>query len=433
LTRQQFDARLTMNKTILGTVLVLVCGFCASTKLLAQQTPLTQTSSPWQKQLDRGLRVTGVHPNSPAATAGIRPMDVITKYGDFDIVDDAGFYAAKDHYEQAGRPIVEIVVWRVGYRWTANVRSGWLGIDAVDNDQVSEAFWKYMTRINTMRSLAEYMHDREFRGQFLEPPASILADANALLDSAERQGKLTSAQLQLYRIYMILDEASPEEQIRQAELLENFIATQPLSYVNFVGYERFFKDKRYRAAIPCFLEYLKTSPDDVNVRLNLGFAYWHVSMYKEAIRAVDYVFDHNLSLSDYGRNVAYTVKAGAALGLKDYKNSVKFGQVAFELQPKFYTISMVQLAAAQMGDVTTVDNCTQLFRDTLPARYADFKLQIEAVRAYALTKANRRAEAIQVVQGWRNLDIAHGRVVGYWRGVPDGMDVANNWADLMKN
>jgi hypothetical protein len=41
------------------------------------------------------------------------------------------------------------------------------------------------------------------------------------------------------------------------------------------------------------------------------------------------------------------------------------------------------------------------------------------------------AEALQVVQSWKHLDIADGRIVGYWRGVPDGMDVANNSAALI--
>ena len=420
-----------MKKILTGAILFSICFVCGI--LFAKQTPLKQTSTDWEKQPERGLRVTGVHPNSPASGAGVRPMDVITKYGSFEILDDAGFFAAKDNYERAGNPTVEIVVWRAGHSWKAEVRSGWLGIDSVDNDQVSEAFWKYMTQINTMRELAEYTHDREFRGQFMQPPTQILDDAKALLDSAERQGKLTPAQLQLYRIYLILDEASSEDQAQQAALLENFIASQPLSYVRFVGDDKFFKDKRYRPAIRCFIEHLKTSPDDVSVRLNLGFAYRQIGMYKEAASAADYVFDHKLAMSDYGLHVAYSVKAGAGLGLKDYETSIKFGQMAFVLRPQVYTISLAELAAAETGDVTTVDKCIQLFKDALPAKYVDFKLQMDAVRVYALTKANRRAEALQVVQSWKHLDIAHGRIVGYWRGVPDGMDVANNWADLMKS
>jgi len=420
-----------MKKILTGAILFSICFLGGM--LFAKQTPLKQTSTDWEKQPERGLRVTGVHPNSPASGAGIRPMDVITKYGGFEILDDAGFWAAKDNSERAGNRTVEIAVWRAGHSWTAEVRAGWLGIDSVDNDQVSEAFWKYMTQINTMRQLAEYTHDREFRGQFMQPPTQILNDATALLDSAERQGKLTPAQLQLYRIYLILDEASSEDQAQQAALLESFIASQPLSYVRFVGDEKFFKDKRYRPAIRCFIEHLKTSPDDVSVRLNLGFAYRQIGMYKEAASAADYVFDHKLAMSDYGLHVAYSVKAGAALGLKDYETSIKFGQMAFVLRPQVYTISLAELAAAQIGDVSTVDKCIQSFKDALPAKYVDFKLQMDAVRVYALTKANRRAEALQVVQSWKHLDIAQGRIVGYWRGVPDGMDVANNWADLMKS
>jgi len=421
-----------MTKTVFYSTIVLAFFLSGCSALSGQTTQLSQATAPWGGAPERGLRVTYVFPKSPAEAAGIHPMDVITKYGDFDVIDDAGFFAAKNHYDKPIPSTVEIVVFRGGYRMSAKVQTGWLGINSIDNDKVSQEFMRLMTRINTMREIPEYMHDREFKGQFVEGPAKILEKAKALIDEAERNQTLTPAQVQLYRIYMILDEASPEDQKRQADLLREFIASQPFNYVHMVGSDKFFKDKRYRAAIACFKEYLKRESGDVSIRLNMGFAYQRIGMYKEAAAATDYVLQH-LNVSEYGEYVAYTTKAGAALGLKDYRNSIRFAEKSFSLDPKFYPMSIALLGAAQMGDLVAFDRSIQQFQEALPAKYIEMKLETDAVKAFALVKANQRDEARKLVRGWKDLDRAEGKVIGYWRDVPDGMDVANNWANLMKN
>ena len=231
---------------------------------------------------------------------------------------------------------------------------------------------------------------------------------------------------------MILDDASTEDQQRQEDLLQQLIASQPENYIEYLGSDKFFKGKRYRAAIACFKEYLKKSSDDVSIRLNLGFAYNEIGMYSEANSAADYVFEHKLGLTDYGRNVAYTVKAKAALGLKDYGATIRYANQAFSVEPTYYTISLAQLAAAETGDLTLLDELTWQFQKTLPQKYSQLKVQSDAVKAYALMKANKRDAARKIVQAWQPQDNAEGKVVDYWRIVPHAENVAKAVGELMK-
>ena len=75
----------------------------------------------------------------------------------------------------------------------------------------------------------------------------------------------------------------------------------------------------------------------------------------------------------------------------------------------------------------------QTLQEVLPAKYVEKKLQIDAVDAYFMVKNNHRDAARKLVRMWKDLDRAEGKVIGYWRTIPDGMDVARNWADLMQN
>lgn len=380
-----------------------------------------------------GLFVTKFFPNSPAEAVGIRTMDLIVKYGEYPIVDDAGYFAARNHYSDSGAESVDLVVQRGLQMRTVTVPTGWLGVDTIENDELSKNFSSLMNRINAMREIPEYMHDREFKGQFTEGPTKILEKAKALVDQAEREGKWTPAQALRARIYMVLDEASPEDQKQQAELLSQFFKTQPSNYVFMVGHDRFFRDKRYLAAIACFNHHLKSSPSDVSTRLNLAVAYNAVEMYNEAEAAVEYVFAHNLGLSEKGQHVAYSARARAALGRKDYSNSIQFAEKAFAIEQRFGSLMLMELAAAQMGDRARFEHVMKKLQEVMPAKFIENKLELDAVDAYSLVKANQRETARKVVRMWRDLDRAEGKVTGFWRHFPDGMDVARNWAELMQN
>ena len=420
-----------MNKLLIAALLSV--GFLSGcSSLLARTSPLSPSQRTGEPPPQRGLKITQVFHNSPAESAGLHTMDVITKYGDFEIVDDVGFFAAKNHYEAAHTPTVEIVVWRGLTRMSAQVRSGWLGVDSQEYDKTSQEFMSLMREINSMRELPQYLIDQGIY-KFNGTEAQDLLKARELIDQGERDGTLTPAQVLVDRIYMILDDAPAEDQQRLEDLLHQLIASQPQNYIQMLGNDRFFKDKRYRAAIACFKEHLKTSSDDVSARLNLGVAYNKLAMYNEANGAAEYVFEHKLELSDYGQSVAYQVKATASLGLRDYGAGIKYAKKAFTIEPRFYPVSLIQLAAAEMGDLRLLEATTQQFRRASPEEYEKMLIYSEAVKAYALKKANQTDSARRIVQPWRNNDGAEGKVIDYWRIVPNGAGVSKTFGELMKS
>ncbi|MCM3870844.1 MAG: hypothetical protein ND895_09155, partial [Pyrinomonadaceae bacterium] len=402
--------------------------------MLARPSQLSTSQGTPGTPPERALAVFRVFPDSPAAAAGIKTMDLISQYGDDQIGDDAGFFAARNRYEKSFTSTVEIVVWRGTLRMTVKVPTGWLGVSTIENDAVSRKFSALMMRLNAFQQVPEYRHnDMEFKAQFEGGPAKLLEEAKALIDQAEREGTLTPAQILVDRIYMTLDDAPEEDQRRQSELLKELIATQPVNYIHMLGSDKFFSNKRYRAAIECYKHYLKTSRDDVSIGLDLGVAYNEVGMYDKAEAAADYVFDHKLGLSQFGRRIGYEVKAVAALGRKDYRKSIQFAEKAFASSPDPYDLMLIQVAAAQMGDIEKLEEANQNFQQVLPAKYDGMKLQIDAVEAYGLVKNNQRDAARKLVSRWKDTDRAEGKVIAFFKKVPDGMDVSRNWADLMKN
>lgn len=399
-----------------------------STPIPSNLWPIIQGSNPAVP----GLFVTSVAPGSLAESVGIQPMDIIIKYGDYTIVDDAGFFNARNYYDKSNAEDVQVTLRRGLTDRTVTVPPISLGITMIENDEISQQFRPLMGRINAMREIPEYMHDREFKGQFVEGPTKILEKATVLIDQAERDGKWTASQAQVARIYTILDEASPEDQAKQAELLRQLMKSQPANYILHLGYERFFRDKRFRAAIACFNHYLSTSPNEVSARLNLAVAYNKVGMYVEAESAAKYAFAHNLELSDHGHVVAYDALSVSAMGRRDYSNSIQYAEKALAIQQKLGWLMAIQLAAAQMGDRQRFEQAVQKLQELMPARYIEYKLEIDAVDAYSLVKNNQRDAARKLVRMWKDLDRAEGKVIGYWRNFPDGMDVARNWAQLMQ-
>ena len=419
-------------KKLLVLALLSVGFLSGCSSLLLARTSLSSSQQTGQSPPKRGLQITQVFPDSPAETAGLHTMDVISTYGEFEIVDDATFFAAKNHYQEKHIPTVEIVVWRGLTRMSAQVRSGWLGVSSKDYDKTSQEFMSLMMDINAQREAPQYLIDRgvfKFEGT----QEQDLSKAKALIDQAERDGTLTPAQILLYRIYMILDDAPAEDQERLEDLLRELIASQPPNYIEMLGSDKFFKDKRYRAAIACFKEHLKTSTDDVSIRLNLGVAYNKLAMYNEANSAADYVFEHKLGLSEYGQSVGYQVKATASMGLKDYGTGIEYAKKAFTIEPRFYPVSLIQLAAAETGDLQLLEATAQQFRRTAPEEYEKMLIYSDAVKAYALNRGNQAVAARKIVKRWGDLESAEGKVINYWRVVPHGTEVSRTFGELMKS
>jgi tetratricopeptide (TPR) repeat protein len=415
-------------------VTLLSAGLSVGCSLMfARTSPLSAKRQTGKSQRPtRGLQITQVFPNSPAERAGLHNTDLITKYGEFEIVDNAGFFAAKNHYKEAHIPTVEIVVWRGLNLMSAQVPSGWVGVDASEYDNTSKAFMSLMREIEVMHALPPNFIDRG-KYKFQGTEAQVLLKAKELIDQGEREGTLTPAQVLVDRIYMILDDAPAKDQQRLEVLLKELITNQPKNYIEMLGSDSFFKDGHYRAAIACFKEHLKMSSDDVSIRLNLGFAYNKLAMYTEANNAADYVFEHKLELSEYGRLVAYQVKATASLGLKDYRSTIEYAKKGFSIEPGFYLISLIQLAAAERVDLKLLEEATQQLKTGAPADYEKMKVCSDAVNAYGLNKAKQTQAARDILQAWRKVDGAEGKVIDYWRTVPNGSDVSRTFGELMKS
>jgi tetratricopeptide (TPR) repeat protein len=185
-------------------------------------------------------------------------------------------------------------------------------------------------KLDAQRQIPEYQRDREFKDSYI-PPEKIVAEAKVIIDQAERELTLTPNQIRVARINFILDDASPEDLKQQSELLADLIATQPASYLQVLGNDHFFPNRHFRPAIECLKRYLEVKPDDVSIRLNLGFAYCQLGMFREAEAVADYVHDHALGLSERGQVVLYGLKAIGTLSRGDYRTTIALSEKAFEL------------------------------------------------------------------------------------------------------
>jgi tetratricopeptide (TPR) repeat protein len=407
-------------------MLFLLSLICATTCSLAT----AQAEMPNQEAPpSRGLRVLRFDEGSEAERIGMQSMDLLARMGDFPVTDESTFFRAKEAYSRSTKPF-EIVYWRGRQRMTATVRSSTLGIYFNEYSGLVYELEARIKHVTLLREIPEYERDVEFKNQFKVPLETQLDEVRSFLDRAEQQGTLSPSQILVARISLIFDDASPEEIKKQSEMVGHFIATEPARYVYYAGEKRFFENKHYRPAIQCFKKYLEVDPDDVSVRLNLGFAAYHLGMWDEAEAAADYVLKDPESVSEYGSLVAYQVKAMGALGRKDYETAIRFAEKAFALNQKSFDITLVQIAAAQSGNLEKVREATASFQKVDPKRYDELRFQIDAIEAYALARANQREPAKQLVMKWKSKDRAEGRLNSFWNIFPGGSEVAKTWKEL---
>lgn len=411
-------------------LIVTVTCACSSLRARASQVRGPQESK--ERFPGKGLRILRIHAGSLAEQAGLEREDIIFRYGDVVIADEASYFAAREAYENRRGSQIPIVVWRAGKAVRITVGPGRLGIESNEYNPVAYDFTSLMMKLDAQRAIPEYMRDREFKDSYT-PPEQILDEGSHIIDQAERESTLTPAQILVARIYMILDDASPEDLKRQSQMLVQLISSQPASYVGTLGQTRFFDKKHHRAAVECFKRFLEVHPDDVSIRLNMGIAYYRLRMFAEAEAAADYVFDHELGLSDHGHQVAYNVKAMGLLSRGDYSKSIFFAEKAFDTdEPCHCDISLVMLAAAQTGDLQKLAEASRKFQQALPEEFEKRKLQRAAVEALALVKSNQRERARESIQKFNDTDRVEGRLKSYWKIYPGGSDVWTNWNELTR-
>ena len=416
---------------LLLSLLVTVTCACTSFRARAAQLHgLQDSQESKERYTGGGLRITEVHEGSAAQSAGLKPMDIIFRYGDFEVVDEASYFAAREAYENGRAAEIPIVVLRTGKALRINVEPGRLGIESNEYSLVAYQLESLMMKVNGQREIPEYLRDREFKGSYA--PEKVLDEARSMIDQAERESTLTPTQILVARIDLILDDASAAELKRQSELLAQLISTQPASYVGTLGQTRFFEKKHYRAAVECFKRHLEVHPDDVSIRLNLGVAYYRLRMFAEAEAAADYVLDHQLGLSNHGYAVAYNVKAMGLLSRGDYTNSISLAEKAFDIDQCHCDISLVMLAAAQTGNLQKLAEASHKFQQALPAEFEKKNLQLAAVKALALVRSNQREHAREIAQKWKDTDRVEGRLKAYWKIYPGGSDIWDNWNELTR-
>jgi hypothetical protein len=112
---------------------------------------------------------------------------------------------------------------------------------------------------------------------------------------------------------------------------------------------------------------------------------------------------------------------------------MKLADQVFEIHHEPYDISILQLAAARAGDLEKLREATLRYENVLPKVFATWRVEADAIEAYALARLKQRERARQLVQKWRSADRIEARVADYWSGYPDGGEVVANWRELMRS
>jgi tetratricopeptide (TPR) repeat protein len=384
-----------------------------------------ETTTANEKPPQIGLRVLEVLERSPAQAAGVRPMDVIVKYGDSAIVDAASYFVARDAIEKTRAP-ANLVYWRRGER-LETVVSGRLGIKFDEYNPANYQLEGLMQRLNLLIEVPDYLTDILVARGAPESREQLVQQVEAAIKKASAEGLLTAAQALVARISSFPDDNTPAEIEKQSELLKELISTQPKSFTDYLGYEVFFRHKRYRPAVACFKRSLEVNRLDANVRLNLGIAYSRLEMFAEAEAAADYVLKEAPGLTQHGYLVAFQVKATAALGEREFGKAFNYAEQAFKLNPSStYLMSVWQLAAAQNGDLEKFYEVIAATEKAMAKESAIYRPRIDAVEAYILVKNNQIEKARTIL----NRSVTSGANARYWKQFPSGADVVKTWKEL---
>ena len=410
--------------------LLLLCLFAAllPSALACGQSPQFTEPADGSQNPGRGLRILQVHKDGKAERIGIQPMDLLARYGKFDIIDKSSYFKAREAYGGSGDR-VEIEVWRGRARLKTFVLPGNLDIETNEYNPVAYQLDSLMQRLDAEGQIAEYMRDVEFKDR--SDASKVIEQARNLVDAAERDGTLTRSQILVARIEMIPDHAPEQELKKQKDLISTFIATEPISYCGNLGVE-FFERKHFRASIPLMKRYLTAYPDNLSLRLNLGVASFKIGLWDEADEAADNVLRNPENLSAHGLVVAYQNKMMAALSRSDLANSIVFAEKCFELEPNEFYSSAVLLAAAKTGDTEKFNATLRKFEQKLPKEYEKDKMQVDAAEALLLAKNNHDSAARGIVEKWKNVDRIEGRLKSYWGKYPIGDAIVDNWRRLAK-
>ena len=377
-----------------------------------------------------GLRVIRTEYGTPAEEAGLQFMDVISRYGNYQIVDASSYFTALEAYEKFPDAKVEMVYWHNREQVVTWVKAGRLGIEFNEYSVVAYQLDGLMQLLDLTIEAPDYFVESQVAAGKMQPREKVLSQLLALIDRAQIDGSLSPAQILVAKIKAIPDDAPPAEIEKQAELIKDLVTNQPRGYTDYLGYGTFFEHKRYRAAAACFRRLLEANPDDVSTRLNLGVAYSRLGMFDEADAAADYGLKHP-GLTARGHAVAYQVKANAALGRRDFSKALDFAEKAFQADPSSdYFMALWQFAAAQAGDVQKFYEVVEATEKALPKAYETLRGRTDILEACVLFRNNQSDKARSLALKWAGKEnlLTNSR---YWRKYPSGDDVLKVWKQLL--
>lgn len=405
---------------------------CLIVPILAAQLQAQQLTAD-QNPPRQGVRVIEVEPQGHADRAGIQVMDLLTRYGEFTVTDYSTYFKARDAHLKQPDKKVQLELWRGRTRFTVSVFPNWLGMDINEFSPVAYQLDAVLKGLAMDQGIPDYKRDVEFKDHFQrESTEQKLAKAKAMIDDAEAQGTLTPAQILVARISVILNDAPQEDLKKQDALLAEFVRDQPPQYIGYLG-DIFMERDLYRPAKALLKQYLMTDPENISVRLNVGYVNLQLHLWDEVEAGADLVLTNPDNLGEHGLFVAYQQKAYGALSRGEYNTAINFAQKAFALEPANIELVLIQLAAATTGDMAKLNDVSRIYKEEFPEDYERNRLQIDAVEALALAKRGQDELARAVVARWKEKDRVEGRIRYYWRRHPGGAKVIDNWFRFWAN
>ena len=355
---------------------------------------------------------------------------MLAKYGKFRVIDHSSYYKAREFYLKDRKVKVPLEFWRAGKPFIVHVYPGWVGMNTNEYNPVAYQLDAVINSFEGLENIPEYLRAIEFK-QHLDKDrvAAQVAKANEMIEQAQLEGTLTPTQILVFRIRMIADDASEEELKKQEDLLAEFIGNQAPEYIGWLG-NKLMEKEHFRPARALLKQYLVYDPDNVSIRLNIGYIGLNLGYWEDAEAAADLVLTDPKKLSRYGLRIAYQQKACGLAHRGDYFEALTYAEKGFALERSGFEILMIQLMAALTGDVEKFNDASRRFKEALPEKYESDSLQRDSAEALVLVMNRQEEAARAIVARWSHKDRAEGRLRHQWREFPASSKVLENWTRL---
>ena len=305
-------------------LLSVVLTGCASSSAQSNQLPEGNLEPP-----KLGVRVIEIVPDGQAEASGVQTMDLLASYGKFKIVDHSTYYKAREFYLRTPKVKVRVQFWRGRSPYTIEVLPGAIGMDTNEYNVVGYQLDAVLKHAELLYDVPEFKRGVEFKETFeKEGIDESLRKAKEMIDRAEAEGTLTATQILVARIRSILDNAPEEELKKQDVLIAEFLRSQPAEYIGWLG-EHIQDQNHFRPARALLKQYLLMDPDNVWVRLNLGYVNTQLRLWADVEAGADLLLTNPEAIDPSDISLVYQQKALGALNRNDYDTSLAFAEKAF--------------------------------------------------------------------------------------------------------